>query len=70
MSPDDKRGPSDATDYSSTQAPETKAGAEERDAEPVDPRLHPGGAHGTVVDPGMSSIDPDMIPSTRPGDKP
>lgn len=70
MTPDDTRGPSDANDSSSTQAPETKAAADERDADPVDPRLHPGGAHGTAVDPGMSSIDPDMIPSVRPTGKP
>ena len=53
--PTPKRGPSDATDYSSSKAPETNQEAEERD-HPIDPRLHPGGAHGTKVDPGMSSL--------------
>lgn len=52
-----RRGPSDATDYSSTKAPETRKEAEERDAHPDDPRLRPGGAHGAKNDPGMSSLD-------------
>lgn len=54
-----KRGPSDATDYSSTQAPETRKEAEERDPHPTDTRLNPGGAHGAKGDPGMSSLDRD-----------
>ena len=58
-----RRGPSDATDYSSTKAPETQAAAEERDSGDPDPRLHPGGAHGTHVDPGMSSLDESAVPS-------
>jgi hypothetical protein len=57
--PTPKRGPSDPTDYSSTKAPETRNEAEERDEHPSDPRLHPGGVHGTKVDPGMSSLDRD-----------
>jgi hypothetical protein len=57
------RGPSDATDYSSTKAPETRDHAEERDGQPSDPRLIPGGAHGAAADPGMSSLDRDVSPS-------
>ena len=57
------RGPSDATDYSSTKAPETQAHAEGKDPHPSDPRLMPGGAHGTAVDPGMSSMHEDTVPS-------
>ena len=56
-----KRGPSDATDYSSTTAPETKKEAEEQ-PHPTDPRLVPGGAMGVAADPGMSSLDRDMAP--------
>jgi hypothetical protein len=54
-----KRGPSDPTDYSSTKPPETRKEAEERHEHPSDPRLHPGGARGAKVDPGMSSLDRD-----------
>jgi hypothetical protein len=54
-----RRGPSDATDYSSTQAPETRKEAEEREPHPGDPRLIPGGEHGAAADPGMSSLDRD-----------
>jgi hypothetical protein len=56
--PTPKRGPSDATDYSSSKAPETNKEAEEREDHPTDPRLLPGGAHGAKRDPGMSSLDP------------
>jgi len=58
-----RRGPSDATDYSSTKAPETRAAAENQAGTPVDSRLHPGGAHGAPADPGMSSLDEDAVPS-------
>ena len=57
-----KRGPSDATDYSSTTAPETRTEAEENRRGPSDPRLKPGGAHGAAADPGMSSLDRDIPP--------
>jgi hypothetical protein len=57
-----RRGPSDATDYSSTVAPDTKQHAEERARDTGDPRLHPGGAHGSPTDPGMSSLDRDTAP--------
>lgn len=57
-----KRGPSDATDYSSTKAPETRAEAEEKHPHPSDLRLHPGGGHGSPVDPGMSSLDDATVP--------
>lgn len=52
-----KPGPSDATNYSSTQAPETRKEAEEEVPQPSDYRLIPGGAHGAHTDPGMSSLD-------------
>jgi hypothetical protein len=55
-----KRGPSDATDYSSTKAPETRAEAEEQRPQPSDWRLVPGGALGAPVDTGMSSLDRDV----------
>jgi hypothetical protein len=58
-----RRGPSDATDYSSTKAPETQVHAEEQDAHPSDTRLHPGGAHGAAADPGMSSLHEETVPS-------
>jgi hypothetical protein len=58
-----RRGPSDATDYSSTKAPETQAAAEGRAESPADPRLHPGGPHGAHSDPGMSSLDDGAMPS-------
>jgi hypothetical protein len=30
---------------------------------PGDPRLHPGGAHGSAVDPGMSSLHEEDMPA-------
>jgi hypothetical protein len=62
--PASTRGPSDATDYSSTKSPETQKEAEERHEHPSDHRLQPGGARGTKTDPGMSSLD-----SARDGDR-
>ena len=64
-----RRGPSDATDYSSTKAPETRHEAEERHPQPSDTRLQPGGALGSPADPGMSSLERDEHPTgaTRPG---
>jgi hypothetical protein len=66
-----RRGPSDATDYSSTKAPETQSAAENRDHDPSDPRLRPGGAHGAPWDPGMSSLDRGEHPTgaVRPGEQ-
>jgi hypothetical protein len=58
-----KRGPSDATDYSSTKAPETQKDAEERDPQPYDVRLQPGGPLGAPADPGMPSLDRDVAVS-------
>jgi len=55
-----RRGPSDATDYSSTKAPATPEAPEE--VHPRDPRLTPGGAHGSAVDPGMSSLHEEDLP--------
>lgn len=54
-----RRGPSDATDYSSTQAPETQPRAEGRHPHPTDERLEPGGPEGADDDPGMSTLDRD-----------
>jgi hypothetical protein len=64
-----KRGPSDATDYSSTKAPETRKEAEEREPQPSDWRLYPGGRLGAPVDTGMSSLDRDVAMSgaEKPG---
>ena len=59
-----KRGSSDATDYSSTKAPETRNEAEEEHSHPRDSRLQPGGAHPTKWDPGMSSLDRGEATST------
>jgi hypothetical protein len=61
------RGPSDATDYSSTKAPETQDAAEQREAPGPDKRLMPGGEHGVAADPGMSSLDRDQQPSGASG---
>jgi hypothetical protein len=58
-----RRGPSDATDYSASKAPETRKEAEEEHPHPSDNRLHPGGAHGAAADPGMSSLDRDKHPT-------
>ncbi len=51
----------DTSEYSASKAPETKVNAEERDAV-HDPRLQPGGRHGTPVDPGMASLNRDDVP--------
>ena len=56
-----RRGPSDATDYSSTKAPGTPEAPEE--VHPSDPRLNPGGAHGSAVDTGMSSLHEEDLPA-------
>ena len=61
--PEPTRGPSDPADYSSTKAPETQSEAEEMHPHPSDARLIPGGAHGTAVDPGMSSLERNNPPS-------
>ncbi len=64
-----RRGPSDATDYGPTKAPETQKEAEEQHPHPSDTRLTPGGAHGAPADPGMSSLDRDpTISGDRRGD--
>ena len=54
-----RRGPSDATDYSSTQAPDTQEVADDREALPADERLEPGGEEGTPKGTGMASLDRD-----------
>ena len=58
-----RRGPSDATDYSSTQAPETQEVAEGGQPLPTDERLIPGGSAGAEGDPGMASLDRDTAVS-------
>jgi len=60
------RGPSDATDYSSTKAPETQNAAEQQEPS-GDPRLLPGGAHGSPTDPGMSSLVHEQQPAGASG---
>jgi hypothetical protein len=61
-----KRGPSDATDYAPSKAPETQKAAEQKEPS-GDPRLRPGGAHGSPTDPGMSSLDRDQQPAGASG---
>jgi hypothetical protein len=70
------RGPSDATDYSSTKAPDTQEEAREQEPHATDHRLMPGGLRGAHCDPGMSSLDRDTAISggsnpgqTRYGDR-
>lgn len=53
-----RRGPSDATDYSSTQAPATQKYAEGRRPHPSDERLEPGGERGSDEATGIASVDP------------
>jgi hypothetical protein len=58
----DSAGPSDATPYAPTKAPETQAAAEER-VSPTDPRAIPGGAQGARAEIGMSAMDRADVPS-------
>jgi len=63
-----RRGPSDATDAPSNQAPGTvKAAEEAHEAPGGDYRLWPGGAHGAHVDTGMSSLDEEVMASDPHG---
>jgi hypothetical protein len=55
-----KPGPAGAASTTPPATPDAQA-AEETQEQPTDPRLLPGGLHGTAVDPGMSSIDPDTV---------
>jgi hypothetical protein len=64
-----KRGPSDATDYSSTKAPDTQRHAEEQDAPPSDMRLIPGGAHGTHTPQGMAGLEREELATRADGTK-
>jgi hypothetical protein len=43
------------------EGPDTQEDPEE--FHPSDPRLHPGGAHGSAVDPGMSSLHEEDLPA-------
>ena len=60
-----KHGP-DATDDSASDAPEIQNAAEQYELS-GDPRLHPGGAHGSPTDPGMSSLNHDQQPAGASG---
>jgi hypothetical protein len=55
-----KPGPAGTASTAPPATPDAQA-AEETREQPTDPRLLPGGSHGTAVDPGMSSIDPDAV---------
>jgi hypothetical protein len=61
-----KRAPSDATDDSASEAPDIQNAAEQYELS-GDPRLRPGGAHGSPTDPGMSSLNHDQQPSGASG---
>jgi hypothetical protein len=52
----------DTTEYSGSQAPETRREADERNG-PSDTRLQPGGARGSSADVGMSGLDRDATVS-------
>ena len=51
-----------ATEYSASKAPETQQATTGRE-NPPDPRLIPGGAHGSAADVGMSGMDRKDVPS-------
>jgi len=57
-----------ADDRTASTAPTTSPAAEAKPPEPVerahysDPRLIPGGAHGSTHEIGMSAVDPDDVP--------
>jgi hypothetical protein len=61
----EKPGPSDADD-SASKTPEPQNAAEQHELS-GDSRLHPGGAHGSPTDPGMSSLDRDQQPAGASG---
>ncbi len=52
----------DTAAHAPTKAPETKDHAEEEKSQP-DPRLHPGGAHGSPMPTGMEGLDRADVPS-------
>jgi hypothetical protein len=52
----------DTGEYAPTKAPDTKEHAEEKRSQP-DPRLKPGGAHGSPAATGMEALDRDQVPS-------
>jgi hypothetical protein len=51
-----------ASEYSASKAPEIQHEATERESGP-DPRLIPGGAHGSPADVGRSGMDRKDVPS-------
>jgi hypothetical protein len=59
---DEKKKKDDTSEYSSSQAPETREHAEER-VTAVDERLQPGGALGTPDPSGMSGLDREQVPN-------
>jgi hypothetical protein len=52
----------DASEYSSSKAPETREEAEEQTSEP-DSRLLPGGPLGTPYPTGMSALEHEEVPT-------
>jgi hypothetical protein len=56
-------GTNDTSEYAPSKAPDTREHAEERNEEPHDPRLLPGGAHGSRHPIGMDAMDRDTVPN-------
>jgi hypothetical protein len=54
-------------EYSASKAPETRKHAEEKETE-HDPRLQPGGEHGSPKPQGMSALDREEVPTGADGD--
>jgi hypothetical protein len=52
----------DTAAYAPTKSADTKEHAEEKTSQP-DPRLHPGGAHGSPMPTGMEGLDRDDVPN-------
>jgi hypothetical protein len=52
----------EASEYSASKAPETRRAVVGR-VSPEDPRLIPGGAHGSAADVGMSGMNREDVPS-------
>jgi hypothetical protein len=56
----------DTAAYAPTKSPDTTEHAEEKTSQP-DPRLHPGGAHGSPMPTGMEGLDRDDVPNQATG---
>lgn len=52
----------DTSEYSATKAPETRKEAEEREST-SDPRLMPGGEHGSPTAQGMAGLEDEGVPA-------